>query len=87
MLRSSAAVAAVGAVTAMPGLLPAFTTAEADAPAADSAIAGESAGAMAEPLIAHVRDLATGEISLFSGEQEVVIHNPALANRLVNAIR
>jgi hypothetical protein len=34
-----------------------------------------------------VRDLATGEISLYSGTQEVVFHDQGLANRLFNASR
>ena len=42
---------------------------------------------MTEPLVAHVRDLATGEIGLFSGTREIVFHDPALAARLFHATR
>jgi hypothetical protein len=42
---------------------------------------------MTEPLVAHVRDIATGEIGLFSGTHEVVFHDPALAARLFHASR
>jgi hypothetical protein len=42
---------------------------------------------MTEPLVAHVRDLATGEIGLFSGTDEIVFHDPNLAARLFNATR
>jgi hypothetical protein len=42
---------------------------------------------MTEPLVAHVSDLATGEISVFSGTQEVVFHDQNLAHRLFNASR
>ena len=41
----------------------------------------------AQPLLAHVKDLSTGEISLFQGEREVVIRDPALARRLFSAAR
>jgi hypothetical protein len=40
---------------------------------------------MDEPLVAHVRDLATGEIGLFSGTREIVFHDPSLAARLFRA--
>jgi hypothetical protein len=41
---------------------------------------------LSEPLIAHVRDLATGEIGLFSGTREITLLDPRLAARLVGAI-
>ena len=34
-----------------------------------------------EPLVAHVRDLSTGEISLFNGTREVIVRDPQLANQ------
>jgi len=38
---------------------------------------GEGAGTtMSEPLVAHVRDLATGEIGLFSGARETTVLDP-----------
>jgi hypothetical protein len=40
---------------------------------------------MSEPLVAHVRDLASGEIGLYSGTREVTFHDTGLANRLFNA--
>jgi hypothetical protein len=85
-MRSSVAVASLGAAAALPGWVPALSAVESEAPAADSAVAGES-GVMTEPLVAHIRDLSTGEIGLFSGEQEIVVHDPALANRLFNSFR
>jgi len=86
LARSSVAVAAAGLATALPGLSPGLATAEDEAPAVESGSAGE-AGAMTEPLVAHVRDLASGEIGLFSGTREVVFRDPGLANRLFNASR
>jgi hypothetical protein len=86
LTRSSIAVAAAGVVSAVPGLATGLSATESDAPAAESAIEGE-AFTMAEPLVAHVRDLATGEIGLFSGAREIVFHDPALASRLYRASR
>jgi hypothetical protein len=85
LMRSSMAVAAAGVATAIP-LTPALTAAETEAPAADSAVEGGAAG-MSEPLVAHVRDLASGEIGIYSGTREVTFHDPGLASRLFNATR
>ena len=93
----SAAVAAAGAISAIPGL-PAMVGAleaqgPADAGAADAAAtdaAATDAGGstvLSEPLVAHVRDLATGEIGLFSGAREVTVLDPQLAARLIKAAR
>ena len=88
----SAAVVAAGALSAIPGL-PALigaaeTTAPADAGEAQAAVAeGESALTMSEPLVAHVRDLASGEIGLFSGTREITVLDPRLAAALVKALR
>ncbi len=90
----SAAVVAAGAISSIPGL-PAIvgaleTQAPADASAADAAAAGaaasdtEAPAALSEPLVAHVRDVTTGEIGLFSGTREITVLNPQLA-RLIRA--
>jgi len=86
LTRGSIAVAAAGVATAIPGLATGLVAAEEEAPEAASVVAGE-ASTMTEPLVAHVRDLATGEIGLFSGTQEIVFHDPTLAARLFNATR
>ena len=87
LTRGSIAVAAAGVATSIPNLTSALAAGETEAPAAESAMAGEATATMSEPLIAHVRDLASGEIGLFSGEREVVFHDPTLATRLFNASR
>jgi hypothetical protein len=38
-----------------------------------------------EPLVAHVRDPRRGEVALMVGESEVVVHDPDLVARLVQA--
>ena len=86
----SAAVVAAGAISSLPAL-PALvgvadTQGPADAGAAEAAVADADSVSMNEPLIAHVRDLATGEIGLFSGTREITVLDPQLAARLVRAI-
>ena len=89
---SSAAVVAAGAISAIPGL-PAMvglvdTQGPADVGATESAVTeAESSGLLSEPLVAHVRDLGTGEIGLFSGTREITVLNPQLAASLVRAMR
>ena len=85
--RGSVAVAAAGVVASIPGLPSALAIGESEAPAAEPAIADAAAGTMTEPIVAHVHDLATGEISVYSGTQEVMVRDPGLAHRLFNASR
>ncbi len=87
--RGSLAVAAAGVLSTVPGLSGLLGAAETEAPAADASVVGADAGAanLSEPLVAHVRDLSTGEISLFNGTQEVIVRNPQLANQLARAAR
>ena len=88
----TAAVVAAGAISAVPGL-PAIagvaeTQGPADASAAEGALAdGDGALDSGEPLIAHVRDLAAGEIGLFSGTREVTVLDPRLAALLARAFK
>jgi hypothetical protein len=91
LTRGSMAIAAAGIATAVPGLASGLVAAEQEAPEAQGMVseltaAGETVS-MDEPLVAHVRDLATGEIGLFSGTQEIVLHDPSLAARLFHASR
>jgi hypothetical protein len=86
LTRGSLAVAAAGVVTAVPGFASGLVAAEEEAPEVAAVFEGEAA-VMSEPLVAHVRDLATGEIGLFSGTQEIVFHDPTLAARLFHASR
>jgi hypothetical protein len=87
----SAAVVAAGAVSAIPGLPALLGVAEtqgpADVGAGEAGIAESEPLVMNEPLIAHIRDLATGEIGLFSGTREITLLDPQLAARLAQAAR
>ena len=89
--RGTVTAAAVAFVGTFPGLSGLASTAVAEAPAAEpeaAAITGDAgAASLAQPLLAHVKDLGTGEISLFQGEREVILHDPALARRLLSTIQ
>ncbi len=87
LLRGSAAVAAVGAGTLLPGLPSSAGASLHHEPSPD----GESGdvqlpeGDTALPLVARIRDVRTGEIDLFFGEHEVSYRDPQLAARLFKA--
>jgi hypothetical protein len=91
--NSGLAVAGAGVLSQMPLLSGLVGAGESDAPAATGAGEAVTAGtddaapSLTEPLVAHVRDLATGEIGVFSGTREVVFTNPQLAAQLFRASR
>jgi hypothetical protein len=73
--------------SAVPGLSSVLQVSEEDAPDLSGAAGdAETAGAdLTSPLVAHVKDLQTGEISLYQGERQVIYKDPALAARLYRA--
>lgn len=89
--RGSVAVAGAGLLAAVPvtTLLPDLTgSGEAAVPAAESVAAdGPSLGQVGDTLVAHVRNLTTGEIGVMQGEREVVLRNPQIAAALARAMR
>jgi hypothetical protein len=87
--RGAFTTAAVAVASSVPGVSALVATTAADAPAVDTGVsdAADEAGPLTEPLLAHVKDAGTGEISLFQGEREVVVHSPALARSLMSAAR
>jgi hypothetical protein len=86
--RSSLALAVGGIATAVPGLGSILEAAPAEAPEIEGAATeGEAAAGASGPVIAHVEDLRTGEISLYQGEREVRLKDPGLAARLYRASR
>jgi hypothetical protein len=83
LTRSSMTVVAAGVASAMPALPGVISDGEAAAPEAESFVAdGE---ALDGPLIAHVKSLSSGEMSLYSGEREINIIDRGLAAKLFNA--
>ncbi len=89
LLRNgSLAVVGVGLVAAGPAALLAKAP---DASAAGRSPAPESAalpaGASLDgPLVAHVKDLSTGEIGVYLGTSEVTFRDPHLAAKLYRAV-
>jgi hypothetical protein len=79
--RTTASVATIGVMASIPAAL----TAMSDAPQiTETAGTDLSSLSLAEgPLIAHISNLATGEISLLSGTQEIVFRDPDLVMRLL----
>jgi len=79
--RGSIGVALVGAAAVIPGLrtIVKLGTPPAAGPIVRFAGSGQ--------LVAHVRDVTTGEISLMAGTTKVMIHDADLAARLYTAAR
>ncbi len=77
--QTSASVATLGLLAAVPMLT-------ADPEAVDVATTDLSAVTLSGPLIAHVSDFASGEISLLVGTQEVILRDPQLIMRLLQAV-
>jgi hypothetical protein len=88
LTRSTMATAAVGVAASVPGLGGLLTAGASDVPAVEPEVneVSEDAGALTGPLLAHVTDLSTGKITLFQGEQEFVVRDPALARQLFSAL-
>lgn len=83
---TAATVAAIGTVPGLSGLIAGSAS---DAPAVDEGLSDveENSGALSEPLVAHVKDIQTGEMSLFQGEREISLRSPSLARSLMSAAR
>lgn len=88
LVRSGTAAALLGLAASTPGGTAIISGIESDAPAVgDGAATVTDVGvpAMTDPVVAHVIDVTSGEISIYSGSQEVVLRNPGLAAQLVRA--
>jgi hypothetical protein len=78
--RGSLGFALAGALAVVPGLTTILRL-----PPTPSTRTGSPV--MAEPLVAHVRDLSTGEIALLAGTTKVIVRDVDLAARLSAAAR
>lgn len=88
--RQAGSVAAIaGAVAVVPaGVVSSVAGAATREPAAkEPELTASEHLAEGDNLIAHVKDARTGEISLFVGNREVLIHDRSVAARLVRATR
>jgi hypothetical protein len=84
LMQGGAAVAAAGVVSAVPlSAADALTKSRSGAQAAHTAAVADAKSD--EPVVAHVRDLKTGEVVLFRGHREVTVKDKHLATLLFNA--
>ena len=82
LLRGAGGIGIAGVAA---GLLVDTTAGAASAATTSTTSASSEAAAASTPLVAHVHDARTGEVDLFTGEQHVRVHNPALARALAQA--
>jgi hypothetical protein len=89
----SIGVAAAGVASVVPGVGAALGLASAETPEltdVGTEVGGDAASALsgdAGAMVLHVSDSASGEMSLYVGEREVVFRDPSLLDRLVNVAR
>jgi 3-hydroxyisobutyrate dehydrogenase-like beta-hydroxyacid dehydrogenase len=81
--KTSAGVATVGGLAAVFTATPRLATVATSAKAA----AQQSATTLSGPLVAYVKDAASGTVSVMVGEREFVHHDPDLVARLSNAAK
>ncbi|MGP0029047.1 MAG: twin-arginine translocation signal domain-containing protein [Acidimicrobiales bacterium] len=81
----SMAVVAAGVASAMPMALPSLAGAATPRSAGSERGMSQPEGRLGQPLVAHVRDLHTGEIALFYGDREVTFRDSRLAAELHRA--
>jgi hypothetical protein len=85
LLRSAGGIGIAGVAAGMLIDTTAASAATASTASAGDASASSASAAASTPLVAHVHDARTGEVDLFTGEQHVRVHNPALARALTQA--
>jgi hypothetical protein len=94
--RGSLTVAAAGFLSAVPGMPSLLAGLESDSGEASGAGASAAevgaggageAGSVDGTLIAHVKDLSTGEISVYLGENEYTYRDPDMAAKLLRVTR
>jgi hypothetical protein len=77
--------AGIGIASVAATMLIDTTAGVASAATASTASAQHAPAPASAPLVAHVHDARTGEVDLYTGEQHVRVHNPALARALAHA--
>jgi hypothetical protein len=88
MSRTGAVVAAAGAAVLIPAEIAGAVTKVSGGAAAKNVATPSVVTSSKEPvapIIAHLRDAASGEIAVFSGSQAFALHDPALAAQLIIA--
>ncbi len=83
--RGSIVAGVAAAVTTVPGLSGLLTATATESPEIDGAASAggaEATAEMSEPIVAHVVDAGTGEITLYQGTQQIVTRSPAIAQAI-----
>jgi len=82
--QTTASVATIGVLAAVPTLAaaPEMT----DVVASDTAAAELSATTFSESVVAHVSNLASGEVTIMSGTKEIILRDADLVMRLLKAV-
>jgi len=83
--QTTASVATIGVLAAVPTLAaaPEMT----DVVASDTAAAELSATTFSESVVAHVSNLASGQVTIMSGTKEIILRDADLVMRLLKAVR
>jgi hypothetical protein len=83
--QTTASIATIGVLAAVPTLAaaPEMT----DVVASDTAAAELSATTFTESVVAHVSNLASGEVTIMSGTKEIILRDADLVMRLLKAVR
>jgi hypothetical protein len=82
LLRTAGGIGIAGAAA---GMFIGTTGGMASAATPSTTTASDASAQASTPLVAHVHDARTGLVDLYSGEQQVRVHNPALARALAQA--
>jgi hypothetical protein len=85
---SSVAAGLAGAMTVVPGALPAFAKSVGKSSSSTHEVNGVGEHSQSgEPVVVHVRDARTGQIDLFVGTRHISVQDRALASRIVSSAR
>jgi hypothetical protein len=76
---ASVGAATVGMLSSVPGISLLSDSSEVDT-------SDVPAATVAEPMVAQVRNFATGEVSIMSGMREVIVRDPQLVARLLKSM-
>ena len=82
--QTTASIATIGVLATVPTLVAAPEMTE--VVATDSTEAELSATTFSESIVAHISDLAAGEVTIMSGSKEIVLRDADLVMRLLKAI-
>ena len=81
--QTTASVATIGVLASVPTLVAAPEMTEV---VADTTEAELSATTFSESIVAHISDLASGELTIMSGTKEIVLRDADLVMRLLKAV-